>query len=332
MTHTRATHDPAAHDPSTAGAEPSNTSPSGTTASGTSASDVGTSAFEASGTGADAAVSTGPLTSTWADRVRSAAFAHEDINGVPLVTDRPWVIAHRGYSGAAPENTLAAVDAARMIGADWIEVDLHVSGDGTPTVIHDQSVDRTTDGSGAVGKLDDDALSRLDAGSWAGPGFAGQRLPKIDTLLKDVSTKGGRLLLELKGEWSPGAVASLAGSIIDEGMADRAVVQSFSVPTLAHLRDIAPLVERCLLRTMPREDDMRVVDELQALAYNPSVRGFFMRRNVVDQFLDAGYGMFVWTVDEPASWEKLLGAGVHGIITNLPATLLGYIAAKYDTI
>lgn len=271
-----------------------------------------------------------PLAGAWAERVRNAAFAHEDISGVPLVTDRPWVIAHRGYSGAAPENTLAAVDAARMVGADWIEVDLHVSGDGTPTVIHDQSVDRTTDGSGAVGKLDDDTLSRLDAGSWAGPGFAGQRLPKLDTLLKDVSAKGGRLLLELKGEWSPGAVAAVAGSIIDEGMADRTVVQSFSVATLAFLRDIAPLVERCLLRTVPREDDLAVVDDLHALAYNPSVRGFFMRRGVVDRFLDAGFGMFVWTVDDPASWEKLCGAGVHGIITNLPATLQGYLAAKYE--
>ena len=273
-----------------------------------------------------------PHLSSWAERVRNAAFAHDDVSGVPLVTDRPWVIAHRGYSGAAPENTLAAVDAARMVGADWIEVDLHVSGDGTPTVIHDQSVDRTTDGSGAVGKLDDDALSRLDAGSWAGPGFAGQRLPKLDTLLKDVSTKGGRLLLELKGEWSPGAVASVAGSIIDEGMADRTVVQSFSVATLAFLRDIAPLVERCLLRTVPREDDLAVVDDLQALAYNPSVRGFFMRRGVADQFLDAGFGMFVWTVDDPSSWEKLFGAGVHGIITNLPATLQGYLAAKYEPV
>ena len=148
---------------------------------------------------------------TWADRVRDASIAEADVDGTPLVTDRPWIIAHRGYSGAAPENTLAAVDAARLVGADWIEVDLHVSADGTPIVIHDQSVDRTTDGSGQVARLDDDALSRLDAGSWAGPGFAGQRLPKLDTLLADVSTRGGRLLLELKGEWSPGAVASVAG-------------------------------------------------------------------------------------------------------------------------
>jgi glycerophosphoryl diester phosphodiesterase len=216
------------------------------------------------------------------------------------------------------------------VGADWIEVDLHVSADGTPIVIHDQSVDRTTDGSGQVARLDDDALSRLDAGSWAGPGFAGQRLPKLDTLLADVSTRGGRLLLELKGEWSPGAVASVAGSIIDAGMADRTLVQSFAAGTLAHLRDIAPMVERCLLRTVPREEDMALVDELEAIAYNPSVRGFFLRRTVVDLFLDAGCGVLVWTVDDPASWEKLLGAGVHGIITNRPAALQGYVAARFE--
>src|SRR5699024_3013358 len=192
--------------------------------------------------GSAATAPRGVLGRTWADRVRDASIAHADVAGTPLVTDRPWIIAHRGYSAAAPENTLAAVDAARMIGADWIEVDLHVSADGTPIVIHDQSVDRTTDGSGQVARLDDDALSRLDAGSWAGPGFAGQRLPKLDTLLTDVSAKGGRLLLELKGEWSPGAVASVAGSIIDAGMADRTLVQSFAPGTLAHLRDIAPMV------------------------------------------------------------------------------------------
>ena len=269
---------------------------------------------------------------TWADRVRDASIAEADVDGTPLVTDRPWIIAHRGYSGAAPENTLAAVDAARLVGADWIEVDLHVSADGTPIVIHDQSVDRTTDGSGQVARLDDDALSRLDAGSWAGPGFAGQRLPKLDTLLADVSTRGGRLLLELKGEWSPGAVASVAGSIIDAGMADRTLVQSFSAGTLAHLRDIAPMVERCLLRTVPREEDMALVDELEAIAYNPSVRGFFLRRTVVDLFLDAGCGVLVWTVDDPASWEKLLGAGVHGIITNRPAALQGYVAARFEAL
>jgi glycerophosphoryl diester phosphodiesterase len=295
-----------------------------TTATASTATASAPTASAATTSGATA--SRGALGRTWADRVRDASIAHADVAGTPLVTDRPWIIAHRGYSAAAPENTLAAVDAARMIGADWIEVDLHVSADGTPIVIHDQSVDRTTDGSGQVARLDDDALSRLDAGSWAGPGFAGQRLPKLDTLLTDVSTKGGRLLLELKGEWSPGAVASVAGSIIDAGMADRTLVQSFAPGPLA------PMVERCLLRTVPREEDMAVVEELQAIAYNPSVRGFFLRRAVVDQFLDSGCGVFVWTVDDSASWEKLLGAGVQGIITNRPATLQGFITAKFEAL
>lgn len=304
-----------------------------TTTATASTAPASTATPTGSGTTTSAATaSRGALGRTWADRVRDASIAHADVAGTPLVTDRPWIIAHRGYSAAAPENTLAAVDAARMIGADWIEVDLHVSADGTPIVIHDQSVDRTTDGSGQVARLDDDALSRLDAGSWAGPGFAGQRLPKLDTLLTDVSTKGGRLLLELKGEWSPGAVASVAGSIIDAGMADRILVQSFAPGTLAHLRDIAPMVERCLLRTVPREEDMAVVEELQAIAYNPSVRGFFLRRAVVDQFLDSGCGVFVWTVDDPSSWEKLLGAGVQGIITNRPATLQGFVTAKFEAL
>lgn len=245
---------------------------------------------------------------------------------------KPLVIAHRGYSAAAPENTLAAVDAARAIGADLIEVDLGVTASGTPVVLHDSSVDRTTNGSGALARLTDEALSRFDAGSWFGPGFAGQRVTPLETLFRDVSARGGRLLLELKGDWTPGAVAVVADLVIEFGLADSVLAQSFSVPTLRGLRDLAPMVPRCLVRTMPRDEDRELVDELEAVAYNPSHRGLSARPNLIEAVLASGAGVCVWTVDAPAVWERLLAAGVSGIITNQPGRLQGYLAAKFDAI
>lgn len=243
---------------------------------------------------------------------------------------KPWVIAHRGYSAAAPENTLAAVDAARAIGVDLIEIDLGLSGDGTPMVIHDQSIDRTTNLRGQVSLLSDEQLSLADAGAWLGDGFAGQRIPALRRLLEDVEDRGGTILLEFKDDWSPAAIARVSRDITETRMADRVLIQSFSVPTLTACRDVIPMVPRALLRMVPRPDDARLLEDLDAVAYNPSHRGFLTRRSVAEDIMNAGYGMFIWTVDGPQDWERLLGSGIHGIITNHPGRLQGYLAAKYD--
>lgn len=250
--------------------------------------------------------------------------------GVPGQDSKPWVIAHRGYSGAAPENTLAAIDAARAIGCDFIEVDLGISGDGTPMVIHDATLNRTTNSVGTISEMSLERISLADAGSWLGPGFAGQRIPKLRTVLTDLAEHGGNLLLELKDDWSAGALAHVAEDLIATGMADRTIVQSFSVRTLEIARDLIPMVPRCLLRLVPRDDDVDLVHGLEVIGYNPSQRGFFARRRVADEFMEMGFGMFVWTVDEPVVWERLLGTGVAGIITNHPGRLQGYLTAKYD--
>ncbi|GAA4284734.1 glycerophosphodiester phosphodiesterase [Brevibacterium daeguense] len=252
--------------------------------------------------------------------------------GVPGSDVKPWVIAHRGYSGAAPENSLAAIDAARAVGSDFIEVDLRLSGDGTPYILHDSSLNRTTNTSGNIGQMSQERISLADAGSWLGPGFAGQRIPRLRTVLADLAEHGGNLLLELKDDWSPGAVAQVAEDIIDTGMADRVIIQSFSTETLETARDLIPMVPRGLLRLVPKDDDMAVADELEVIAYNPSQRGFFMRRQLVEEFMELGFGVFVWTVDEPANWERLLGSGVSGIITNQPGRLQGFLAAKFDPV
>ncbi|MFB9775496.1 glycerophosphodiester phosphodiesterase [Brevibacterium otitidis] len=243
---------------------------------------------------------------------------------------KPWVIAHRGYSGAAPENTLAAIEAARVIGAEWIEIDIGISAAGTPIVLHDTTLGRTTTMSGTASQMSDERISLADAGSWMGPGFIGQRVPKLRTVLSNLADFEGNLLLEFKDDWAPGAIAQVTDDIMATGMADRLILQSFSPKTLTILRDLIPMVARGLLRMVPRPEDKTLAAELDVTFYNPSRRGFFLRQPLLEEFMTEGYGCFVWTSNSPADWERLMAAGVHGIITDHPGRLQGYLAAKYD--
>lgn len=248
----------------------------------------------------------------------------------PGVGSRPLVIAHRGYSAVVPENSLAAVDAARNLGVEWIEVDASLSADGVPIILHDPDLDRTTNRKGPVVGLTAEELSFVDAGSWMGPGFSGVRIPTLAAVLRNLQRRGGELLLELKGEWSSGAVTRIAELVVETGTADRLVVQAFSVDTLAACGDLMPMVSRFLLRMVPRPEDIAVARDLGVVAINPSLRGFGLRKSVVAEIRDNDLGVFVWTADEMNEWRELLDAGVDGIITNQPGRLQGYLAGRFD--
>ena len=260
-------------------------------------------------------------------------FLHErGIVDRPGSGTRPLVIAHRGYSGAVPENSLAAVDAARTLGVDFIEVDTSTSADGVPVILHDPDLDRTTNRKGPVVNLTAEELSFVDAGSWMGPGFHGVRIPTLSAVMRDIQHRGGELLLELKGEWSAGAVARISELVVETGIADRMTIQSFNIETLETCRDMLPMVARFLLRMVPKPEDIELARELGAAAINPSYKGFSMRKSVVTEIMDNDLGVFVWTVDEMNEWRELLGAEVDGIITNHPGRLQGFLAGRFDPV
>ena len=116
---------------------------------------------------------------------------------MPLSNSRPWIIGHRGVPGQAPENTLSGFELAISQGADLIEIDLHLSADGQLVVIHDDTVDRTTDGTGRVGDLSFDELRVLDAGSWMSRKYYGERIPTFSEVL-DLSANRVGIVVELK--------------------------------------------------------------------------------------------------------------------------------------
>ncbi|MGK5671223.1 glycerophosphodiester phosphodiesterase family protein [Micromonospora sp. URMC 106] len=243
-------------------------------------------------------------------------------DGSPLT-----VIAHRGASSAAPENTLVAQEAARRANADWIENDVQPSRDGVPFVLHDATVDRTTDGAGRIRDLTAAQLKALDAGSWFAPSYAGERLPTLAEQLADLRTRGGNLLLEIKGAHTRDEVARIVEVIRAERMTGRVFIQSFEVDALRHTRELAPELPLGLLRSSLDADPVAIARELGLTAYNPSGTALLTRPDAVRALHDAGVAVLVWTIDSANQWQALEQADVDGIITNRPAELAGWNAA-----
>ncbi|WP_298804440.1 glycerophosphodiester phosphodiesterase [uncultured Pseudokineococcus sp.] len=268
----------------------------------------------------------------------------------------PAVVAHRGSSSTAPENTLAAFEAARRAGAPWVETDLRRTRDGVAVVLHDPRMERTTDGAGDLAGLTAAEVAALDAGSWFAPGFGGARVPLLDELLDWAAAHDEpHLLLELKGSWTPAEVAPVVAAVRARGLAERVVLQSFDAGTVAACAHAAPdLALGLLLREgggvplleagggtpdgpghdatggPPRvsEEVRRLVAEHRLSAVNPGARLVVGAPEVVGALHDLGVAVWVWTVDDAARWAQLEEAGADGVITNRPDRMLGWVEGR----
>ncbi|MFI2293514.1 glycerophosphodiester phosphodiesterase [Isoptericola sp. NPDC019571] len=247
---------------------------------------------------------------------------------MPVRVQVPAVVAHRGASADAPQNTLAAIDLAGEVGAAMVEIDVHLSADGVPVVIHDGTVDATTDGTGEVRSRTRDELQGLDAGSWFGPEFAGQRIPTLAEVLDVVARHPGLgVLCEYKGRWSADDVAVTMRVLDDPGMDGRLIVQGFVPETVAALRDVAPQVPRSLLVEHPREGLPALLAALHAAAVSPGVALIADDPDLVPTAHAAGLRVFGWTANDEPAWRTLVDAGVDGIITDRPAALRDWLGS-----
>lgn len=239
------------------------------------------------------------------------------------------VIAHRGASAAAPPNTLAAFEKAAELGADGVEFDVHLSADGVPVVIHDSTVDATTDGSGRVADLSLDALKQLDAGSHFSPAFAGERIPTLEEILEAV---GQRLLLnvELKSTSlrENGLERAVTAQVERHGLSDGVLFSSFNPFALRRAKRIAPHIRAGLLYAPNLPLPLRrawLAPLFPHEARHPE-------HTMVDARFMAwarrrGYQVNTWTVDEPAEMQRLINLGVNAIITNVPDVLRQVVEA-----
>jgi glycerophosphoryl diester phosphodiesterase len=226
-----------------------------------------------------------------------------------LAAAHPLVIGHRGASADAPENTLSAFALALEQGADGIELDVQLSTDGWPVVMHDQRVDRTTSGHGRVTDLTLAQLRSLDAGD-------GRPVPTLDEVFEAF---GPALLynLELKdrGWRDRGLAAAVADRIESHHLEDRVLVSSFNPLTVRRAR-------RCLARRTPVAV-IRMAGLQQYAYWLASGEADHPQHILVDnRYMDwagqRGYRVHVWTVDDPAEAQRLVVLGVHAIITNKP--------------
>jgi glycerophosphoryl diester phosphodiesterase len=267
--------------------------------------------------------------------VNGATVSFDDLKVTPLGKEsfvrkpgdplRVW--AHRGGSSAAPENTAASDEVARRARAEWIENDVQPTKDGVPVILHDDTVDRTTDGTGAIRSLTAAQVAGLDAGSWFAPAFAGQRVPTLGEQLDGLKTRGGNLLLEIKGAHTRDSVARIVTEIRNRSMTGRVFVQSFEPQHLRWMRELAPELPLGLLRSTLDPDPVAIAKDLELSAYNPSDAAFRTRPGIVAELHAQGVAVNVWTVDDATRWNALEKAGVDGIITNRPAELYGWNTA-----
>jgi glycerophosphoryl diester phosphodiesterase len=229
-------------------------------------------------------------------------------------------IAHRGASALAPENTIAAFEKAVELGADVIELDLHMSQDGELVVIHDDTLDRTTDGSGPVRERSLGELMRLDAGRWFGEGFAGQRIPRLDEVLDRFAGKVP-LALEIKAgsTFFPGIEEKVISALRERAAIDHAAVASFDHYALRRLKEIEPTIRTAAL-LVGRPVSLSALAG-PAKADGLALEASFVTKTEVEACRAAGLQLVVWVVNDPAQMRHFIRLGVDGIITDRPDLL-----------
>ncbi|MFD1716675.1 glycerophosphodiester phosphodiesterase [Georgenia deserti] len=244
----------------------------------------------------------------------------------------PLIIAHRGASELAPENTVPAFVGAARAGADMLEIDVQMTSDGAAVVIHDDTVDRTTDGAGRVADLASDELRHLDAGAWFDPAYAGTPLPRLaDVLALLTRYRDLELLLEVKGTWPADPLRAMLGALTEAGLGERVLVQSFTPQTVATAREVAPHLRRGLLIGREEPGLLDLCAELDVVTCNPRGDVLLEQPDLLPTLHGHGLRSMVWTLNEPNHWAAALAAGADGIITDRPDRLRGWLEGQSST-
>jgi glycerophosphoryl diester phosphodiesterase len=231
-------------------------------------------------------------------------------------------IAHRGFSGRYPENTIRAFKEAIAMGCRWLECDVRLTADGVPVVIHDSTLDRTTDGSGAVSSMAIDDIRALDAGSWMNPAYAGERVPTLMELLDVVDGKA-QIVIELKFE--PSRIGDVVEIVRNHNAIGWTVASAFEWESVQHVRELAPdwrTTWLTALKDITTDDAIRMCVEAGVDTFGPvaSKTDF----ELVCSAHDAGLWVRCWGLgeDRGPELERLVTIGVDGMTTNHPDALM----------
>ena len=225
-------------------------------------------------------------------------------------------IGHRGAMGYEPENTLRSIRKALELGAPYVEIDVYCV-DGQLVVIHDDRLERTTNGSGRVMEQSFQYLRSLDAGR-------GERIPTLGEVCELVKGKAG-LNIELKGPGTAQPVARYIAECIDAGWNKNAfLISSFDRRELLNMRQQDAGILLGLLVSDATSYDFLPARELRAFSINPSLKS--VTKSFVEQAHSNGFQVFVFTVNEPGDIARMHAMGVDGVFTNYPERVLDHFA------
>ena len=259
---------------------------------------------------------------------RKAADQLHPANGEDeMGTKAIWTIAHRGASGHAPENTMAAFRRAVELGARFIETDLQITRDARVIAIHDFTLDRTTSGKGHVHLLTLEQIRALDAGAWfgdrGGGAFSGERVPTLEEILDFAKEHDIIFYLEIKSGPAWGIEHAVVAALRDQNASARVVILSFEPATIDSVHRLDSTMMTGFLCEHPSND--LVERTVRAGARQLVARGDLITPAVVETAHHAGLQVAAWTINEPEQMRRLIAAGVDGIITDYPDQLFSVL-------
>lgn len=230
-----------------------------------------------------------------------------------------YIIAHRGSSSAAPENTIAAFDVAVEQGADYIELDVQMTMDQHVVVIHDDTVDRTTNGNGLVKSYTLDQLKKLDAGSWFDHQYTNERIPTLQEILERYSQRIG-ILIEIKHPKRQIGIEKAVARIINRFAYSRhIIIQSFDVHALQRIKAFAPSLRTALII----KPDAFKLTKRKLTTYSSFANGLNMKKTMInkwwiDRIHSFGMEVFIWTVKDQKTADRIKKYPIDGVVTDNP--------------
>ncbi|MBO6525313.1 MAG: hypothetical protein JJ971_15905 [Balneolaceae bacterium] len=236
------------------------------------------------------------------------------------------VIAHRGASAYAPENTHSAFRLAIEMKAEMIELDISLSKDGVPVVVHDETVDRTTRATGNVGDFELEELKELETGAWFDEKFSGEPFPTLAEVLSYTKDKIA-VNIEIKSEAvtdnAKGGIVDKALRIVKEaGVEDQIIFSSFDYRVMEHLEKLAPGMPKAILYDKSQSGNLspsQLVKKYKGDAFNCSHRQ--LSNAWVEDLTSKNIPFFIYTVNDEALMEKIIKKGASGIFSDKPDIL-----------